>query len=31
MVITAASLIMLGLYTKEVVNYFIGWSIPAGF
>ncbi|MFH7326956.1 complex I subunit 5 family protein [Desulfurivibrio sp. C05AmB] len=31
MVITAASLILLGLYTKEVVIYFIGWSIPAGF
>lgn len=30
MVITAASVIILGLYTKEVVNYFISWSVPLG-
>lgn len=31
MVITAAGLIVLGIYTREVVSYFISWSIPAGF
>lgn len=30
MVVTAAGLIILGIYTKEVVNYFISWSIPVG-
>lgn len=30
MVITAIAVIVLGLYTKEVVNYFIIWSVPAG-
>lgn len=30
MVITAAGLIGLGLYTSEVVTYFIRWAIPVG-
>lgn len=31
MVFTAAALIGLGVYTNEVITYFIRWSIPAGF
>ncbi len=30
MVITAVAVIVLGVYTKEVVNYFIIWSVPVG-
>jgi multicomponent Na+:H+ antiporter subunit D len=31
MVITAAGVIILGLYTNEVVSYFISWSVPLSF
>jgi multicomponent Na+:H+ antiporter subunit D len=30
MVVTAASLVVLGLYTNEVVTHFIRWAIPEG-
>ncbi|MDZ7640561.1 MAG: proton-conducting transporter membrane subunit [Desulfurivibrio sp.] len=31
MVLTAIAVLGLGLYTNEVVTYFIRWSVPAGF
>jgi multicomponent Na+:H+ antiporter subunit D len=30
MVVTAASLVVLGLYTNEVVTHFIRWALPEG-
>ena len=30
MVLTAASLVVLGLYTNEMVTHFLRWALPEG-